>query len=165
LIVRFSTKQYEALCKALPQPLQDYVIGQGIEPHEGKMLDIDLLPDVWYDIEILLVHSWQKRTMSPTLAAAAAHVVKTVRRYENHPAFKGEAVVGPQHQMLPGWRRDDGTISPFVKSWDHLDRLVLLEPVGRHQGRVKVTKWEICEGARIARERWEEYDRVVRRPA
>jgi len=132
------------------------------------MVDVELIPDAWADIERLLINEWEGRRMSPSLMAAARRVVTEVQHYINHPAFLGQSVVGPQNIMLPGWRMNDGSVVPLVPTWDDVDedRFVILLPQGHYEGRVHCTSWTPTQpkAAPTYVMAWLRYDELVRRP-
>lgn len=170
MIVRLTTRQFNALCRALeehaPEPLWSYFLNRE-KVSEGKMYEVSMIPDAWVDVKDVLLKIYERRQSQAALLAATTRVTRACIRHVNHPAFAGLGLAECQFEVLPGWQDFEGRpVRPLVPVpiWSHDEMArwkVLLIPEYHQEGQLYVTTWKAVPDGDI--KEWLEYDELVRR--
>lgn len=169
MIIRFTSRQWLALDKALEQPATMPMWRHLLAAErtvEGKMIEVSMIPDAWVDIKDFLLKLYERRQAKPALLSATTKVVRACLHHIQHPAFAGLGVADRQLEVLPGWQDyPDRPVHPLVPErgpWGPQigDWKVILFPRYRKEGQLWVTTWEVCGDIDV--EEWLKYDKEVR---
>lgn len=170
MIVSFTQRQWSELKGMTRDPLRGYIerTADIAKASDSSKLEVDMIPDAWQAVLAQTITCLDRfGHPGQTRMAAAKTLAIAVERHRLHPAFSGMAVVGNEASILPAWRYNDGALSAYVDDWDNLDpdRLFLLWPGCRYEGRVLITEWR-ARPAASGYVNWVHFrDEVVRCPA